>query len=275
MKTDLLGVLDGSNDIPSSSPPVFQTSVPSSSVIAQFWPESQHIIALPHDLQRTVASQFAAIYIGFNLLIAITRAADGSRRRKGAIPAVFSHHMPWILDMTVGLWGHVKRWSISNEKRPLQDEIFANLLRQIELVLFRPCRSQAGVLDTTKDVQSLINTLFDLLENDAFSKTKSSTQAALASILIRLRRTSNPSLNSQTFSRSERGATHLPVLHDLEAKIITICQTPNQFMSFQKDLQVCKRTVFCRILLTKQSCRFVSGLHRALGLLRWKISETI
>src|SRR5437764_910988 len=89
----ILAGLDAVNEPTSSSPPPsFNVALPSSSSISEFWPESQHFVALPHDLQRNITSQVGSIHIGFSLLLALVNFIQ-PRQKVYTTSIALIHHL--------------------------------------------------------------------------------------------------------------------------------------------------------------------------------------
>ena len=237
---DILVELDAANDASSLLSPTFQASLPSSSTIGEFWPDSQHIIALPHDLQSTITSQLGAIYIGFSLLLAIMDATC-SRFGSSASPAAFTHSLPWILDNMLAMWQHFKRWTASFEKRLLNDEIVALFMRLLEVFAFPNSDVEEHFLNTTKAARASASSLLDIMESDSLTRMSERNQIRLASMLIRLRSVFSKLLSSEPAHRHRQHMTRLVILSDLEANVIRICRQVYQFSHFHKDLQVSVR----------------------------------
>jgi serine/threonine-protein kinase ATR len=213
----------------------FQVILPSSSSIGEYWPESQQIVALPHELQKTVSSQTGAIYVGFNLLLSLV---NGALPPEGQCTefASFEHHQPWILDTCFVLWQHFRRWTTGPNKQSFHDETITSYLQVLEVIIVSTKLSEDRPSGSTKLAQSLVRGLSNLLEKPNLPVLN---QLQLASLLIRLRAASNdiPNLTSTPVRRSVNSL--FIVANYLEANIARFCHAGEKFSGLQKDLQVC------------------------------------
>ncbi|KAL6705751.1 serine/threonine-protein kinase M1 [Coniothyrium glycines] len=234
----ILVELDIKNISTSSDPLYFKTLLPPSSSIGEFWPESQHIVALPHDLQRTVTDPVRAIYIGFNLLLAIVHAACPSQQ-KCTRPALLQLNLLWILDSTLALWQHVRRWARGSEERQLQEENLAFYLRLLNTIAFNQSHPDIDFCASSKAIQALARCLMELFEDSSRTAMLSHpTQSLLAVMLIRLRgELLDSSVRDQSLHDRWKMACAL-ILQDLEANVARICESVEHFSSFWKDLQL-------------------------------------
>jgi serine/threonine-protein kinase ATR len=159
-----LAELEIINDPSSALVPSFSVDLPSSRTIGEFWPESQQLVAQPHDLQRVVSSQLGAIYLGFSLLHACVDALS-SKNGKSTGPAILEHHQPWLQDSICDLWKHFRRWTTSSEKRPFHDEVTALYLQLLETAFSPTAASEDRFSKSFKSDQALASSLDELLEN--------------------------------------------------------------------------------------------------------------
>lgn len=227
------------NDPGSSLTLTFHAALPSSSSISEFWPESQQFVALPHDLQRAVTSQLAALHIGFSILLALARTTFLKLR---TAPASFEHYQPWILDSTVLMWQYFRRWTTGPDKHPLHDEIVALYLQLLELIAAPTTVPETHFLSSTKAVQSLVCSLSILLGNISTALSSESNQIRAASCFTRLHKGLTASRTCTSVPRRRQESTRLAVLKELEANIAKICQHAEQFSHLHRDLQVCIET---------------------------------
>lgn len=225
-------------DDPVSVPaPSFSVALPSSSNISVFWPESQQIIALPHDLQRTITSQLGAINVGFCLLLALANAIQ-PQERESVTPGALDHHLPWIIDSAQALWKYFRRWTTSSAKRPFSDEITLVYLQLLE-ILFLPSLAPGDRTCTSlKNAQALITSLREFVDGLPSLPASESSQVRLAIILTHLRSALVSSPENIPTIRRRQEASRTIVLHDVEEIIAKACRDVDHFSKLHKDLQV-------------------------------------
>jgi serine/threonine-protein kinase ATR len=252
--------LEAVND-PTLSAQSFQAVLPSSTSIGEFWPESQQIIALPHELQKTVSSHVGAIYVVFNLLLSLANAGHW-RRGKSTTFVAYDHHQPWILDTCLALWKHFERWTITPVKRPLQDETVALYIQLLEAVALPTEQLADCPPGAQKAAQTLLAGLSGLLNDTSLSNTN---QLRLASVLIRLQSSVNGLSNAGAGNGRGRRNPTLTVVETLEANIARICRDADRFLTLSKDLQVSASRSLLSLVLTMVSQRYASGLRLVHG----------
>ncbi|CAN9100906.1 unnamed protein product [Alternaria alternata] len=225
-------------DDPVSVPaPSFSVALPSSSNISVFWPESQQIIALPHDLQRTITSQLGAINVGFCLLLALANAIQ-PQERESVMPGALDHHLPWIIDSAQALWKYFRRWTTSSAKRPFSDEITLVYLQLLE-ILFLPSLAPGDRTCTSlKNAQALITSLREFVDGLPSLPASESSQVRLAIILTHLRSALVSSPENIPTIRRRQEASRTIVLHDVEEIIAKACRDVDHFSKLHKDLQL-------------------------------------
>jgi serine/threonine-protein kinase ATR len=223
-----------------SDPSVLQAQpfgivLPSPGSIAEFWPESQQFVALPHELQRTISSHVGAIYIGLNLLLC---SANGVRQQKTrcAGSATFDHHQPFILDTCNALWQHFRRWTTGSDKQSFYDETVNMFLEVLVAVAVPAVMSKDHPSGSSKGAHTLVQILSSLLEKLNLSAV---TQSRLASLLIRLRNIVDGHDEPHSTSDPQRPKLSSIVLADLEVGVGSLCHDAEKFLSLQRDLQVC------------------------------------
>jgi serine/threonine-protein kinase ATR len=212
----------------------FRVTIPSPSCIGAFWTESQQFVAIPHELQRTVSSQIAAIYIGFSLLLALI---GGSKLQKGQCTdfSASENHQPWVLDTCLVLWQHFRRWTTGSEKGSLQDGTVGLYLEVLQTVLGPTKDSEVRVSRSAKSAQSLIRGLASLLEKPNLSAPN---QLKLALLLVRSR-TVVTDLSTPAFASSRRRVnSSVVIIDDLETSIAQLCHDTQKLTSLQRVLQV-------------------------------------
>ncbi|CAO2647756.1 Nn.00g086780.m01.CDS01 [Neocucurbitaria sp. VM-36] len=233
----ILSELDFVNDATSFSKPSFHVALPSSSSIGEFWPESQHFVALPHDLQRTVASHIGAVYVGSRILLALVDAVHPPMRTSTS-SACFQHYLPWVMDSCIALWQHYKYCTTGSENHLLHDGIVALYLQALNSVTFTSTAPEDRFFKTPKAAQFLICSITDLLEHFLASNLSDSIQTQFASTLTRLRSVLNISTTNDFTSQPRQEATRSVILRDLEFSIAEVCQDAERFSALHKDLQL-------------------------------------
>jgi serine/threonine-protein kinase ATR len=212
----------------------FQSLLPSSSSIANFWPASQHAVALPHELQKTISSQIGAIYVGFNLLLALINAARWHQKKRTNTTNL-EHWQPWVLDAGVTLWNHFGRWTLNANKQPLQDETVSLYLQWLGAAAFPQEVPEDFSPSSQKSTQTLLDAFSSLLEMSNFSEDN---QFLLASMLVRLQRALNNSSSPTSHITQRRNISTSVIIENLGATIAQVCQNGERFSRLQKDLQV-------------------------------------
>lgn len=209
-------------------------TLPSSSSISEFWPESQQFVALPHDLQKQVSSQLGAIYIGLMLLIVLLDGTTCQKQSQISGLAAFEHQKPWIVDTGITLWQHFRRWTTGTDRRPFHDDIVALYLQLLDLTALptttlasRPSTFGQKTMTLTHGLQSLLDKLDMSAEN----------QVRLAALLIRLRSAQADMTNmSPTVTRQKRDSI-APFTINLGSTIALLCQDGEMFSTLHQDLQ--------------------------------------
>ncbi|KAF1921015.1 hypothetical protein BDU57DRAFT_509551 [Ampelomyces quisqualis] len=229
----IVAELDSVSDpyLPQTKP--FGILLPSPGGIAEFWPEIQQFVALPHELQRTISSHIGAICIGMNLLLCL---AKGIRQQKGlaAGSATSDCHQPFILDACNVLWQHFRRWTITPEKRSFHDETVNVFLKLLEAVAVPAVLSKVHPSGWSKAAHTLVQGLSDLLEKPSFTAT---VQLQLASLLVRLQKMVDGIDGHRFISDSHRPKFSSIVL-DLEVGVGNLCRNAEKFSGLQKDFQL-------------------------------------
>jgi serine/threonine-protein kinase ATR len=225
-------------DDPTSAPaPSFSVVLPSSSSIAEFWPESQQIIALPHDLQRTITSQLGAINVGFCLLLSVANVVQ-PQSRASVTSGALHRHLPWIMDSSQSLWKYFRRWTTSSARRLFFDEITLVYLQLLE-TLFLPAIAPGDRSSVSlKNAQALVCSLSELLDGLPSSPGSEIFQLRLAIIFSRLRSTLISSSTNVSTTRRRQDVSRSIVLHDVEEIVARTCQDVEHFSKLHKDLQV-------------------------------------
>lgn len=240
MVVDMVNELEAVNDPTSMLASTFHVALPSSSIIGEFWPESQQSVALPHDLQRAVPSPLAAIYISLSILLAVTNAGTLTDGRRAG-PSSLEHHKPWIFDSTLKLWQYFRRWSTSSDKHMLRDETISIYLRLLETVIFPETSSEDDFSNSPKAAQAFADSLSSLITSASILSLSVPNQIRLASLITRLRNRLTVHAKSAPVVRPRQAINQSVILDDLEASITRTCHHVERFSRLDRDLQVCPK----------------------------------
>ena len=229
------------NDVTSFLKSSFHAALPSSSSIGEFWPESQQFVALPHDLQRTVASHTGAIYVGSRLLLAIVDAIH-PQIRNGKNSVSFEHYLPWVLDSYLALWQRFERCTVGSDNHVLHNELVALYIQVLDCVAFPASAPEGSFFRTPKAAQFLICSLTKLLDHFLASTLSDPIQIQFATTLTRLRSVLVTSSSHESAPQSRQEVAKSVILRDLESSVAAVFRDAERFSALHKDLQVCIRS---------------------------------
>ena len=229
--------MDDPASLPSSS---FNLALPPSSGINEFWPESQHFVALPQDLQRPITSHHGAIHVGFCLLLAVVNTVQ-PKDKASATPTALAHYVPWIVDSVRALWRHFTRWTISPTKRPIYDEVTLAYIQLLESSFIPSAISGDRSPISLKTAQALTSSLAELIDNLAVSPAAEVIQIRIASIFARLRSILSSQHADTSIPQRRQDLSKFVVQAGLEDSVNKCCQDVEQFIKLDKDLQVSER----------------------------------
>ncbi|KAF1837293.1 protein kinase rad3 [Decorospora gaudefroyi] len=233
----ILAELNLVRDPASSHATAFRVTLPSSSSISEFWPESQQFVALPHDLQRSITSQLGAIYVGLSLILGLVTVSH-LKTTESASLALSEHHLPWVQDSIQAFWQHFRRWTTSAENSPFSDEVTSLYLNLLEVAFFPATTVEDCSSTSLKAAQALITSLTELLETLSTYPTSEVNQRRLAIMFVRLRNNlKRPSIDTSLLRRRQN-ATRSVALDDVEAIVARSCQDEECFSNLCKDLQL-------------------------------------
>jgi serine/threonine-protein kinase ATR len=211
--------------------------LPSSSSIGEIWPESQHLVALPQGLQRTVASQVSAIYLGFRLLEIIIRCCFTSQQWT-INDSTFESMRSWALNSCLGLWTSFTIWTAGLERGPLHDDIEALYLQSLALLALPDLDTQDGFSCSSNALISFISGLLDGLRSCLSSPFSQANQARFGYVLIRLQSITQQLLTDERKAVVGR-CVKKTIIDTLVPDIAAICQNVPDLVALEKDLQVC------------------------------------
>lgn len=222
------------SDLSLPQPQSFQVTLPSPSSIAEFWPNSQQFVALPHELQRTISSQVGAIYIGFNLLLSLMNGTCQSLGLSSGL-TTFEQYQPFIMDTSHVLWKHFRRWTAGPTKRSFHDEAVTSYLEVLEAVAKSLKPSNITHSGSAKAASTLVRGLCDLLETPDLSVVN---QIQFASLLLGLQTTLSSLCKLDSTPERRNIRPPLLAVDDLEAGIGHLCRNEEKFAVLQKDFKV-------------------------------------
>ena len=219
----------------------FHAIIPSISTVNDFWPESKQLIAVPHDLQRTISSPTSAIYIGFNLLVALSASA-----RWRSQSALFKQQSSWVSDICDELWHYFRRWTTGSNKRPLHDETIALYMQLVETFAVPELEPRDHSSTLRKAASMAISSVAHLIENLATSPMSDSNQTQLALMVTRLRYLAQPDVSQRSALDPRHETSKAFCTEMLKQSATIICKNTEVLSGLQKDLQVCA-TRYCMI----------------------------
>lgn len=248
--------------------PSINVILPSSSSIGDIWPGSQHLVALPQGLQRTVTSRVCAAYLGFRLLEILIECCFTSQQWT-TNDSTFETMRPWALSSCLDLWSSFARWKTGAERGPLHDDIEA-LYMQSLAILALPDFDKEDYFSCSSN--ALINFTSGLLEGlrSCLSRPFSqANQARFGYVLIRLKSITQRILKDERKGAIGRCAKKV-ITDTMIPNIAGICHKVSELVTLERDLQVCVHRLFLNVLLTVDSSLYASGQRTMTGLLRFK-----
>lgn len=237
LPSDIRNELKAANDPVALQSTPFRIAVPSSSSLNEFWPESKQSVAVPHNLQRIIASPTSAIYVSFNLLMALC-APTRQKSQKHVGSAPFEQQYPWILDTCEELWHYFRRWTASFDKRALFDETTTLYMQLLDALAIpglekRDCFSSSGKAGSVS-----VSSVSRLIQSLTTSPMSDTNQLRLALMVTRLYHVAKVETKHRGVFDRRRRSPHTFDTNSLEYSAKTICGNTEVFSSLQKDLQV-------------------------------------
>ena len=199
--------------------------------------------------------------MAFNLLVSLVNAGQWMRGQPMTSVA-HDQHQPWILDTCLALWRHLQRWTMTPNKRPLQDENAAVFMQLLDTVALP--RKQLGDRSpiAQKAAQILLIGLSGLLRESSLSVPN---QLQLASALVRLLSSVFELANAGPGNDRGRTSPTLIIAQTLEVDIAKICRDADRFSTLSKDLQARTSGALETYVLTMASQRCAFGLRLVYG----------
>lgn len=211
--------------------------MPSSSSLNEFWPESKQFVAVPHGLQRSIGSPNLAIYVGFNLLVALC-APTGQKSWQYRGSAPFEQQYPWILDILNELWHYFRRWTTGYDKCPLHDDTIALYIQLVDTLAVPSPQLTSRFSNSDKAVLASSSSVSSLIESLATSSMTDENQIRLALTVTRLFHVAQvETVRRGVLDRRHRSSRSCNT-GLLKQSATGICENTDIFSALQKDLQV-------------------------------------
>ncbi|KAF2633644.1 hypothetical protein BU25DRAFT_381226 [Macroventuria anomochaeta] len=211
----------------------FRIVIPSSSSLNEFWPESKQLIAVPHELQRTISSPTSAICVGLNLLVALCAPT-----RQKPWKVLFQQQYPWILDTCEELWHYFRRWNTGSDKRPLHDETIALYMQLVDTLAIPGSEPKDRFSDSGKAASISISSIARLIESLAISSMSDSNQTQLALMVTRLCHVAQIETPQESVLDRRRRPAKVFDTEPLKHSARRICENTEVLSGLQKDLQL-------------------------------------
>jgi serine/threonine-protein kinase ATR len=232
-----VAALDTSGDVSESISSRCSVTLPSASSISGLWPDSQHLVALPQGLQRTISSRPQAILLGLHLL-RMTLDHDRHKSLPKQTPHLTANGncLPWALDCCDFLWQSYKKWRGCIERGRIHDEIEAAFMHVLASVCLAKNESPTF---SPKIVLALSTSLSNLVLSCSADPFSQSNQMLLASLLTKMMAAVVSSEEDNEIPVRRRMNIRSLVTDNITPSILEICSNTLIFFSLQKDLQVC------------------------------------
>jgi len=257
--------LERAEEILEASVPTVDITIPSASSITEFWPDIQHLVAVPQDLQRTITVPVRAIYVGFRLSQALLESCLTPDRRPNSLDN-HEHLRPWALDVCRSLWESLRRWSTSADSNSIQGVLQAMYMEQLNSLAFPNPNAPDDFANSPKAALAIISGLLDMLQLSSTSAISEPNQIYLATLLARLRRVLVEASDSDlSENRRWRTLVHL-IANSMEPDIVACCRNVAKLTSLHLDLQVWPHSHKFLYPPNFLSLHYVYGHHPAIGL---------
>jgi serine/threonine-protein kinase ATR len=264
----ILVALEATDQLSEILHPSFSVNLPPSDSISDFWPDSQHIVALPQRSQRAITSQLQAILLGLRFVHIILDSTQ-STGQWSAVPSATEAYLPWALDGCLALWQRYRQCATHLERTNSHDEIEAAFLQVLNIVALPIMTPENELSRSPKVMLSFTTRLSDLVQTCSISPLSKPNQIRLASLLIRLRSFLEQPRGRGNARRHYRDLRTLVIDH-LEITIGSFCQAVKEHKPLERDLQVNYSSVLtCRAqMLTEASSRYACGFPAVTGRMR-------
>ncbi len=212
----------------------FRATVPSTSSLNDFWPESKQLIAVPHNLQRTISAPISAIYIGINILLALCTVSNQTSRN-----AIYEQQTMWALDICDELWYYFRRWTTGPTKPPLYDETMTIYMQLLEALAIPNNVHRDCALSLRKATLMTIGSVACLVESLAIPSMSECNQLQLALMVTRLYYSTQTEVSRGSLLDRRRQPVRTFDTDALKQSAKRICENSELLSGLQKDLQVC------------------------------------
>ncbi|KAH6616589.1 hypothetical protein C7974DRAFT_427548 [Boeremia exigua] len=210
----------------------FRVAVPSMSSLNDFWPESEQLIAVPHNLQRTISSPIAAIYVGLNILVTLCNSV-----RRGHCN-LFEQQYSWILDTCDELWHYFRRWTIELTMRPLHDETVALYVELLGSFVVPDLEHKGYPLSLRKTALTTISSIASLVETLNTLPMSDKNQIQLALVVTRLWHFTQVKAPKRSVLDRQRQPSRVFDTDIMKQSVRKTCGNTQVLSGLQKDLQL-------------------------------------
>lgn len=239
---DIVATSEPNEDLSNSLTPSIDVVLPSSSSIGDVWPESQHIVALPQGLQRTVTSRISAVYLGFRLLEIMIDCCFTSQQWT-TNDSTFESMRPWALNSCLDLWTGFTTWTAGAERGPLHDDVEALYMQSLAILALPDLDKEADFSCSSKALISFLSGVLEGLRSCLSRPFSQANQARFGYVLIRLKH-----ITQQVFKDQRKevvGRCARKTINDtMIPAIVGICRNTSELITLDRDLQVCVQRIF-------------------------------
>ncbi|KAL5418072.1 hypothetical protein PMIN06_006043 [Paraphaeosphaeria minitans] len=232
----IIAALEPNEQILDSLSPSFDLILPSSSSIGDIWPESQHLVALPQGLQRTVTSKVSAAYLGFRSLEILIDCCFTSRQWT-TNDSTFEGMRPWALNSCLDLWTSFTRWTAGAERGPLHDDVEALYMQSLAILALPDLDKEDDFSCSSKALVSFMSGVLEGLRSCLSKPFSQANQARFGYVLIRLK-----SITQQTLKDERKKAigesVHKTINNTMIPDIAGICQNMSDLGTLERDLKL-------------------------------------
>lgn len=220
--------------------PSIDIILPSSISIGNIWPESQHLVALPQGLQRTVTSRSTAVYLGFRILEILIECCF-PRGPRNINESTFQTLRPWALHSCLELWTSFTTWTADVEPESLHNEIEALYLQSLTILALLDLENDEDFSWSSHALISFTSGLLGGIRSCLTRPFSPANQARFGYVLIRLQAVVQQLPETEQKGVSDRGRSMLrkTITDSLNPAIAGICHKVPELTTLEKDLQVC------------------------------------
>lgn len=266
----ILQALELTEDVLEDSAPSVNIQIPPANSIANFWPEIQHLVVVPRDLQRTITTPTQAAYVGLRLLQ--TLLFDYSFARDRRYTNLYKHEQlrPWALEASTLLWKRLGKWSLPAGASTIRNEMQVLYMRQLDLLAFPKENSADDFTSSPRAALSLTSALLELLYACTTYSVSEMNQIDLASLFARLRSVSEMLSKSEESESSRWSRYKFLIVDAIQPAVAELCRDVTALTALHRDLQVRHRschafqlTNLARIMPMDITWELVCGSRRA------------